>query len=126
MWKRLSGLEQILMDFVWAHPGATADDCREALAAASRQLKESTVRTLLHRLELKGYLGHEVDGRTYRYRASEPRRNVAAQAVKQIIDRFCDGSVEQLLVGMVENDFVSQEELKELARRVARKKPERG
>src|ERR1700689_1218405 len=114
MWKTLSGLEQILMDFVWEHPDCTADTCREALAASSRPLKESTVRTFLHRLERKGYVVHVVDGRTYLYRAAKPRRNIAANAVQQIVERFCDGSMEQLLVGMVENDFVGQDELKDL------------
>jgi Predicted transcriptional regulator len=125
MWKKLSGLEQILMDYIWAHPGCTADGCRQFLASRSRELKESTVRTLLHRLEVKGYVTHDVDGRTYVYRASEAPRSVAAQAVKQIIDRFCDGSLEQLLVGMVENDFVDQKQLQQLARKIALKKQER-
>jgi predicted transcriptional regulator len=106
------------MDYLWTRPGATADDCREALTAASRPLKESTVRTLLHRLEQKGFLVHDVDGRTYRYRAAEPRRSVAARAVKQIVDRFCGGSVEQLLLGMVESDFVDRDELTELVRKI--------
>jgi predicted transcriptional regulator len=122
MWKRPSGLEQLLMDYVWAHAGATADACREALAAGARPLKESTVRTLLHRLEQKGFLFHDVDGRAYRYRAVEPRRSVAAQAVKQIVDRFCGGSVEQLLLGMVENDFVDHDELTELVRKIRKAK----
>ncbi len=119
MWKKLSGLEQILMEFVWAHPACTAEDCRHAFAAASRNLKESTVRTLLRRLEAKGYVAHEVQGRTYVYRAADAKRGIAAQAVKQIVDRFCDGSIEQLLVGMVENDFVGQKELLHLAKRIA-------
>jgi predicted transcriptional regulator len=125
MWKRISGLEQIVMDHVWANPGSTAEDCRQALAQSSRNLKDSTVRTLLHRLEQKGYLTHDVDGRTYRYRAPERRRNMAAQAVKQIIDQFCDGSVEQLLTGMVENSFVRQDELEELAKKIVKNKAAR-
>jgi predicted transcriptional regulator len=113
------------MDYIWSHPACTADDCRQFLASTSRQLKESTVRTLLHRLEIKGYVTHHVDGRTYVYRAAEAPRSVAARAVKQIVDRFCDGSLEQLLVGMVENDFVDQEQLRQLARKIALKKQER-
>jgi len=125
MRRRLSELEQLVMDYVWATPECTADDCRAALAELSRPLKESTVRTLLHRLEKKGYVTHEVDGRTYLYRASEARQDVAAHAVKQIIDRFFDGSIEPLLVGMVDNDYVDQDELKELARKIAARKKER-
>jgi predicted transcriptional regulator len=112
------------MDHIWAHPDCSADACREALAASSHHLKDSSVRTLLQRLEQKGYLRHQVQGRTYLYRASEPRRSVAAQAVKQIVDRLLNGSVEQLLVGMVENHLVDRAELKQLAKKIASKKRE--
>lgn len=123
MRKRLSELEQLVMDYVWRNPDCTVTACREALSAADRPLKETTVRTLLQRLAQKGYVTHKVDGRTYLYRASEPRTNVAAQAAKQIIDRFCGGSLEELLVGLVDNDIVSRKELQQLARRIAAKKP---
>jgi BlaI family transcriptional regulator, penicillinase repressor len=41
--------------------------------------------------------------------------------VRQILDRFCDGSLEQLLVGMVENEVVDREELRRLAQKLGRK-----
>jgi len=113
------------MDHVWRYPGCTAAECQEALAAAARVLKENTVRTLLSRLEKKGYVTHEVAGRAFLYRACEPRKHVAAQAVKQIMERFCGGSLEELLTGMVENDLVSPEELRELAGKVSRSKEAR-
>jgi predicted transcriptional regulator len=119
--KPLSSLEQSVMDYVWSHRDCTAEQVREALAAA-KPLKESTVRTLLRRLEEKGYVTHEVEGRTYLYRAAEGRQNVAAEAVRGILDRFCGGSVEQLLVGLVDNDVVGPEELEQLARKIALKK----
>jgi len=125
MQKLLGELEQQIMDFVWANPGCSAEDCRQALNAQSRPLKESTVRTLLSRLEKKGYVTHETEGRTYLYRGSDAPNNVAAQAVKQIMDRFCGGSMEQLLVGMVDNKLVSRRELEALAKKIAQKKKER-
>ena len=119
--KNLGELEQLVMDFVWSKGPATAEACREALAP-ERPMKDSTVRTVLRRLEEKGYLTHEIDRRTYVYRATQPRRHVAASAVKSIIDRFCGGSVEQLLVGMVENDVLDRKELRQLARKIAERK----
>ena len=114
MRKRLSELEQLVMDYVWRNPGCTVSACRDALSAADRPLKETTVRTLLQRLSQKGYVTHKVDGRTYLYRASEPRTNVAAQAAKQIIDRFCRGSLHELVSGMVDGEMLSDEELAKL------------
>jgi BlaI family penicillinase repressor len=83
-------------------------------------MKESTARTMLKRLEEKGYVRHRVEGRTNVYSGLEPPQQVAARAVRQIIDRFCGGSVEQLLVGMVANDVVDERELERLAQRIAR------
>jgi len=77
----------------------------------TRSLKETTVRTLLRRLEQKGYLTHEEEGRAYVYRAVEPARSLAARAVRQIIDRFCQGSVEELVSGMVEAKVLSKREM---------------
>jgi BlaI family transcriptional regulator, penicillinase repressor len=119
--KPLTALEQLLMDFVWSHPDCTAEACREGVAA-DRVLKDSTIRTILRKLEEKGYVTHKVAGRTFVYRPSDSRRNVAAQAVQQLIDRFCNGSVEELLVGLVDNQVLKPKELKKLADKIERRK----
>jgi predicted transcriptional regulator len=106
------------MDYMWANPGCSADQCRAGLDAL-KGLKDSTVRTVLRRLEDKGYLTHTVEGRTYLYRAVEGRANVAADAVRGIVDRLCGGSVEQLLVGMVDSEVIDSDELEQLARKIA-------
>jgi BlaI family transcriptional regulator, penicillinase repressor len=110
--------EQAVMDYVWSQGTATAEACREALAG-SWPMKESTVRTVLRRLEAKGYVTHSVDGRTFLYRAVQPAVSVATRAVRQLIDRFCGGSAEALVVGLVNDDVLSEQELERIAQRVA-------
>jgi BlaI family transcriptional regulator, penicillinase repressor len=119
--KQLTQLEQLLMDFVWSHPDCTAETCREGVAA-ERVLKDSTIRTILRKLEEKGYVTHKVDGRTFIYRPAASKLNVAAQAVQQLIDRFCNGSVEELLVGLVDNHVLKPKELKKLADKIEGRK----
>jgi BlaI family penicillinase repressor len=119
--KGLGEVEQMVMDYVWAHGPCPAELCRESLAA-TRPMKDSTVRTILRRLEQKGFVTHEIEGRTYIYRAAEARQNVAVRAVKSIIDRFCGGSAEELVVGMVNNAVIGRGELERLARKIAREK----
>jgi predicted transcriptional regulator len=109
------------MSVLWGTPAATVEDVRAALADR-HPMKESTARTILNRLEEKGYIRHAVEGRTNVYTVVDAPHNVAASAVRQIIDRFCGGSVEQLLVGMVNNDVVDERELQRLAQRIARRK----
>jgi BlaI family penicillinase repressor len=119
--KAISDLEQKVMDFIWGHGPCTAEKCREGLADW-HPLKDSTVRTLLRRLEAKGYLQHEVDGRTFLYRPIEAPQTIAARAVKQIIDKLCGGSVEALLVGMVDHSVLDRKQLQHLAGKIASKK----
>jgi predicted transcriptional regulator len=119
----LGDLEHEVMQLVWAHGPVTAEIVRERL---SRRLKESTVRTVLRRLEEKGYARHTVDGRTYVYHAAEERARVAAKAVQRIVDWFCNGSMEEVLVGMVDNAMLDQQQLRALADQVAKAKKARG
>ena len=80
------------------------------------------MRTVLRRLEDKGYVTHTTEGRTYMYAAAEAPVAVATRAVKHIIDRLCGGSAEALVLGMVRNAVLSPKELERLARRIAQQK----
>ena len=110
----LTDLENEVMRAVWTSSGPCSVEAVYEVVSRNRDLKETTVRTLLRRLEHKGYLRHESEGRAYLYRATEPSRSLAARAVRQIIDRFCQGSVEELVSGMVEAKALSSDELTRL------------
>lgn len=112
-------LENAVMHILWERGTATADDVRLVLEQ-SRKVKESTVRTLLRRLETKGLITHDVDGRTFIYRPRVAARNMAAQAVRGIMERFCAGSVEALLAGMVDSELITPAKLRELAEKISR------
>jgi len=116
-----SPLEQILLNYLWEHPDSTAEACREGLEA-ERRLKDSTIRTILRSLEAKGFVTHVLEGRTFIYRAVDSRRDVAVEAAKQLIDRFCRGSVEELLVGLVDKQMLRPEQLERLAKKIADRK----
>lgn len=113
------------MDYLWGHANATAEMCREGVSG-QRALKDSTIRTILRNLEEKGFVTHEVEGRTFVYRALDTQRNVAVQAAQQIIDRFCGGSVEELLVGLVDNQLLEPRQLQRLAEKIASRKEKKG
>ncbi|SPE39854.1 Transcriptional repressor, CopY family [Candidatus Sulfopaludibacter sp. SbA3] len=109
----LTELENEVMRAVW-DAGPSTVEAVHLTVSRNRTLKEATIRTLLRRLEQKGYLRHEEDKRAYVYQAVEPARSLAARAVRQIIDRFCQGSVEELVSGMVEARVLSKGELDRL------------
>ncbi len=117
----LGELEREVMRMVWDRGEITAETVREGLA---RQPKESTVRTVLRRLEEKGYVTHIVTGRTYLFRPAEARQDAAARAVKRIVDWFCNGSVEDVLVGMADARMLDPRTLEQLAKRINEAKEE--
>jgi BlaI family penicillinase repressor len=112
----LGELERSILSLVWRMGTLTAEQVREQLG---RPLKDSTIRTVLRRLEEKGYLAHSLENRTFLYRPAESRQRVAGRAVKRIVDWFCEGSVEALLVGMVDSKVLDRAELQRLADRIA-------
>src|SRR6516162_2152222 len=119
----LGELERSILLIVWRRGSVTADQVREEL---DRRLKDSTVRTVLRRLEEKGYLAHSMEDRAFIYRPVQSRQRVAGRAVKRIVDWFCEGSVEALLVGMVDSRMLGQAELQRLAERIAAAQKKKG
>jgi predicted transcriptional regulator len=112
----LTELENDVMQAVWDAGPCTVEAVHQTVAS-NRSIKETSVRTLLRRLEQKGYLTHEEEGRAYVYRAAgraSDSRSLAAHAVRQIIDRFCRGSVEELVSGMVDARVLSKGEMDRL------------
>jgi predicted transcriptional regulator len=120
----LGELERSVLQLMWQHGTLSADQVREELDLQDRPLKDSTIRTVLRRLEEKGYLTHIVDNRTFLYSPAWPAPMVAGRAVKRILEWFCEGSVEQLLVGMVDSSVLDRKELQRLADRIAAAKNE--
>ena len=116
----LGELEQAVMQLIWAGTAATAEAVREQLP---RRLKESTVRSVLRRLEQKGYVTHTVDGRTYVFRATKARGQVAARAVRRIVDQFC--SIEEVLVGMMDGRMLDRRQLDLLQEKIESAKRKR-
>ena len=109
----LADLENEVMQAVWKIEPCSVEAVH-AIVSRKHDLKETSVRSILRRLEQKGYLAHKSDGTAYIYRSTETSRSLAARAVRLLIDRFCQGSVEELVTGMVDAKVLSKEEMKRL------------
>jgi predicted transcriptional regulator len=114
----LGDLEHEFVTLIWMHGSTTAAALRKRL---SRQLKDPTVRTVLRRLEEKGYVTHTVESGTFIYHAKESQQRVAASAVKSILDRFCGGSLEKMLGGMIETAMTDSHQLADIARKMKKR-----
>ena len=117
----LTDLQQAILDYLWTNGPLTAEAIREGLQRR-HPLKDSSMRTLLRRLEARGLLTHRTEGKVFIYEATLPPQQVAAGALRHIIHRFFAGSVERMLVGMVDEKVLSAADLKRLARKVRTRK----
>lgn len=114
----LGDLEHELLTILWARGEMTALEVRRHVA---RKLKDPTIRTVLRRLEEKGYVTHSVVSGTFVYRASESAEATAAGAVQSVVDRFCGGSLERALSGLVDAGLADANQLALIVGRLKRK-----
>lgn len=99
----LTELQLAILDVLWRRGEATVVEVHEELRAG-RRVAQSTVATLLSRLEDKGLIDHRKDGRQYRYRAvvseEEVQRSVVSEFSELTEPLFTDdvaGLVSRLL-----------------------------
>jgi BlaI family penicillinase repressor len=116
----LSPLEHAVMTVVWTRGSVTAAD---VLAALDRPLTNATVRTLLRRLEAKGYVRHTVRGRVFVYAPRVGEAQAGAGAIRRIVQRFFGGSASRLVAGLVDEGLISPEEVRALSKRLRDKSP---
>ena len=86
----------------------------------------STVRAMLGKLEDKGFLSHEQDGPRYVYIPAVPAERARRTALRQVVDTFFGGSVEQAVLALVKlpEGELPDERLAELAERIRRAREE--
>lgn len=105
----LSPAQLEIMEIVWDKGEVAAVEVRQLLAGG-RELARETVRTMLERMEAKGWLRHRVVGRTFFYSAAVPRGAAAGQKVIELIDTVCGGSPERLMTALLDYRGLSAEE----------------
>jgi predicted transcriptional regulator len=109
----LSEAQREIMEIVWERGEISARDVRLVLAKR-RDIARNTVRTMLERMEEKGWLRHCVESRTYLYSAAQPREATVGQKVVEVLDQVCGGSPEALMTALLDYRGLSTSELKRI------------
>jgi predicted transcriptional regulator len=100
-----------VMGVLWEQGSGTVADVKERL---SDPLAYTTVLTVLRTLEDKGYVGHEEEGRAYRYYPLVERDQAQESALRRLVQKLFSGSTELLLTHLVSDRAMSERELKRL------------
>lgn len=79
-------------------------------------IKNAALRSYLTILHAKGHVVRQRRGNAFYYRAKTKRESTFRTMLSDLVNTFCDGSVEALLCHLLAKERVSQEELIELQR----------
>lgn len=100
-----------VMAVLWETGGATV---AEVQAQLSDELAYTTVLTVLRTLEEKGHVGHEEEGRAYRYVPNVDRAEAGQSALKRLVGKVFAGSPELLLTHLVAQRGLTADQLERM------------
>jgi predicted transcriptional regulator len=110
------------MKIVWRHDGpVTVRDVYEELRQ-ERPVAYTTVMTNMKTLEQKGYLKATQQDRAHLYRPARPKQQVIGEMVRDFVNRVFNGSGRPLVVHLLEDDHLSESDLRDIARMMGKKR----
>ena len=109
--EQLTPFEMEIMNVLWETGPASVQTVQQRLA---RQSAYTTVQTMLNVLHRKGKVRRKLKDRAYYYQPAVSRRQVASQAIGDIIERLFGGSAESLVMSLLETRHLTPEKLSRL------------
>ena len=108
----VSPAEWQVMEVLWQEPHTLMELVR--ILGDTEGWAKSTVTTLVRRLEQKGVVGYEAEGRTKTFRPIVTREEVVAQQSESLLKRAYNGSLGLFLSTMVRQNDLTREDIDEL------------
>lgn len=120
---KLTRREREIMDVLFASPdGASAEAVRARLTDPP---SSSAVRTMLARLEAKGFIRHREEGLRYVYVPTVARRTARRAALQQLVRVFFGGSPGDTAAALLRHETWTDEELDALRKEIESVRTER-
>jgi len=116
---QLTELQLAILRVIWDRGEATVQDIWEALHA-ERGLAQTTVATMLSRLERRGVVTRRAQSRQYHYRAAVTEHDVQHSMVGELTERLFDGDVTALVQHLLSGADVSPGDLAKIRDMIAR------
>ena len=118
----VSPAETQVLRIVWQAGRATVQDVCERLPA-ERKITYATVQTLLRRLEKKGYIEHERQGKAHVFLAAVKSEDVIRRTVGDFLDRLFGGDPVPLMQYLAEHGEIGADDIENLKELTNKKKP---
>ena len=109
----LTQQEWLVMEVLWKEP-ATLMELVRILEQDPPGWAKSTTATMIRRMEAKGLIAHDTQGRAKVFRTAIDKQAAALAETRSLLDRAFSGSLGLLVNTMVREQGISKEELQEL------------
>ena len=111
--RKLTPLETLIMNELWDDSPAAVKQVQERLQAI-KPMAYSTVLTMMRILREKGFLRSERQGKADLYSPTISREDAGRRSLGEVIESFFSGSAEALVRQLLNNQSLSDEELKSI------------
>jgi predicted transcriptional regulator len=118
---RLGNLQLKIMQVLWTAGPAKVSEVHDALGPEAG-LAYTTIATMLRKMEARGLVTHESEGRSFVYRAAVSDQDVSQSMADDLIDRVFAGSLTDMVSHLLTTREVSHDELRALERLIAERK----
>lgn len=119
----LSETQLEIMNLAWDRGEVTVGEVWNEVSQ-HRTVSRNTIQTTMMRLEDKGWLKHRVEGQTFYYSACQRRESTQQRLVCRLIDTAFGGSVEGIMMALLQGRGVSAEEAERIRQLIEEAKRE--
>ena len=120
---KIGRLQLEILNVLWDHPGSTVQQVREQIDS-NRPLAYTTIATMLKKMEQRGLVSHEKEGRQFSYTAKVSRESLSNGFMSDAMNMLFSGSLPKLVNQLLSRETVSKQELDELERLIEEKRKE--
>ena len=116
--EQIPPVELAILNILWDHGPLSVQEVQARLSGDSAY---TTVQTTLNTMEKKGRTKRTLQGRAYVYKAAVARGVAMKSALRDLVNRMFSGSVESLVMNLLESERVDDKTFERLQALIAKR-----
>lgn len=110
---KISDAELEVMKVIWEYAPLNTNQIADILLKTT-DWNVRTIQTLISRLEKKGAIAHEKDGRIFVYSPVIKREEYINEESTCFLNKFYNGTINKMILSFIKNDMLSEEDIQKL------------
>ena len=118
---QISDAEFEVMNVIWKYAPINTNDIVEKVSQ-NNEWSPKTIQTMISRLEKKGVISHEKEGRIFVYSPRVIKESYLEAESRTFANRFFDGAMNRVVVNYLDNSELTEDDIHELQAILERKR----